>query len=260
MSPDTTPSASLYQERFVAFLDLLGLKALVETAERDEAQFNRLQEVLHGLSQTLCNNPSTGTRFTYFSDCIVITTSATPDALWELFRSIHVLTGNLLQQDVLVRGAITRGGAFHDAEYVYGTAISRAAVLENTHARQPLTLISPEVYEDVKAFGKGLLQWVEHDGHDRPFLHYLFEFAMYHRVPNFTGKVCLDTDAERVRFQISRRLLNDSGDVLAKAKWFREYWNRTVASTDGFAAIEADTGLSEPVGPRTKIVRRLVSR
>jgi hypothetical protein len=260
MDSYTTLSASGYQERFVALLDLLGFKALVEAAERDESQFKRLQEVLHDLSQTLCNNASTGTRFIHFSDCIIITTNATPDALRELFRSIHVLTGNLLQQDVLVRGAITRGGAFHDAQYVYGTAVSRAAVLENTCAKQPLTLISPEVYEDVKALGKDFLQWVEQDGHDRQFVHYLIEFAMYHRLPKLPGTVGLDTDADRVRFQISRRLLNDSGDVLAKAKWFQAYWNRTVARADGFSAIEADARLSEPVGARTNIVRRLVSR
>lgn len=260
MDLQTASPASEYRERFVAFLDLLGFKALVEAAERDESQFKRLQEVLHDLSQTLCNNPSTGTRFTYFSDCIIITTNATPHALWDLLRSIRILTGNLLQQDVLLRGAITRGGAFHDEQYVYGTAVSRAAVLENTCSKEPLTLISSEVYEDLKELGKDFLQWVEKDGDDRHFVHYLIDFAMYHRQPKLPGTVVLDTDAERVRFQISRRLLNDSGDVLAKARWFQAYWNRTVASADGFPPIEGDAGLSEPVGPKTNIVRRLVSR
>jgi hypothetical protein len=198
-------------------------------------------------------------RFTYFSDCIIITTNVTPHSLWDLFQSIRTLTGNLLQQDVLVRGAITRGSAFRDAQYDYGTAISRAAVLEYTCAKGPLTLLSPQVYEDVKALGQDFLQWVEQDGQDRRFFHYLINFAMYQRLPKLPGTVVLDSDAQRVRFYISRRLLHHSGDVLAKAKWLQAYWSRTVASSDGFPAIEADVRLSEPTGSKTNIVRRLVS-
>jgi hypothetical protein len=37
MDSHTTPAASDYRERFVAFLDLLGFKALVEAAEHDES-------------------------------------------------------------------------------------------------------------------------------------------------------------------------------------------------------------------------------
>jgi hypothetical protein len=243
----------------VAFLDLLGFTKLVEAAEQDEVQTTRLQGVLRALSETLCNDPSTGSRFTYFSDCIVITADATRHALLDLFQTIHTLTGNLLQEDVFVRGAVTRGRAFHDDRYVYGTAVSRAVRLEQEVVVYPRTLLSPELHEYAKAVAPDFARWIEPDADGHHFIHYLLAFAVYHAQPKLAGTVVLDTDAERIRFNISRRLLNDSSSVLEKARWFQTYWNRTVAAAGGFPPIEADANLSEPDGPKTYIVRRLVA-
>jgi hypothetical protein len=174
-------------ERFVAFLDLLGFSNLVEAAEQGGAQLTRLQDVLGSFSKTLSNNPSTDSRFSYFSDCIVITSDASPQALLDLFQSIHTLTANLLQEDVFVRGAITRGWAFHDERYVYGTAVSRAVRLEEKVAVYLRTLLSPEVYEYAKATGSDFLHWIERDEDGHHFIHYLLGFAMYHALPKFAG-------------------------------------------------------------------------
>lgn len=259
MTDQTTTTETEYKERYAAFLDVLGFKVLVEAAEHDANEQERLDEVLALLSQTLCNHPRLGSRVTYFSDCIVITSDATPEALWDTFHSVGTLTRNLLQFDVLVRGGITRGGAFHSPQYVYGTAVSRAAAIEKDDAKGPLTLLSSEVYADAQAMGQNFLQWLETDGPDRFFIHYLMDYAEYHKTPALPGKVMLDRDAERIAFFISRRLLNHTGRVLEKAKWFQAYWNRTVARQDGYAGIEADPSLLAPDGPRTRIVRRLVA-
>jgi hypothetical protein len=248
-----------YKERYVAFLDLLGFKALVCAAESDQRQNARLKGALERLNQTLCNVPRWGLRFTHFSDCIIITSDVAPNALETIFSAVETLTRNLLQYDVLVRGGITRGGAFHTAQYVYGTAVSRAAVIEKEQAQVPLVLLAPEVYEDVTAIGPRLLPWIETDGPDRFFIHYLVQYAIYHRRPWLPGTVSLDIDAERIAFHISRRLLNNTGTVRAKAEWFQAYWNRTVARQDGFAPIEANPDLVEPDGPRTTIVKRLMA-
>ena len=258
MADQTPKSETEYKERYAAFLDLLGFKVLVEAAERDANERERLEEALALLRQTLCNYPRLGYRFTCFSDCIVITSDATPEALWDIFHSVATLTRNLLQFDVLVRGGITRGGALHSPHSVYGTAVSRAAAIEKDAAQGPLTLLSSEVYADAQAMGQNFLQWLETDGPDRFFVHYLMDYAEYHKTPALPGKVVLDTDAERIAFFISRRLLNDTGRVLGKAKWFQAYWNRTVARQNGYAEIQADPPLVVPDGPRTRIVRRPV--
>jgi hypothetical protein len=258
MNNSTVASQDEYKERYVAFLDLLGFKALVCAAEGDENEHSRLRDVLERLTQTLCSVPRWGFRFSHFSDCIIITSDVAPEALETVFSSVETLTRNLLQYDVLVRGGITRGGAFHSQQYVYGTAVSRAAVMEKEQAKAPLVLLAPEVYKDVVALGPRLLPWIEADGPDRHFVHYLVQYATYHQQPRLPGTVSLNVDAERIVFYISRRLMNDSGGVLDKAKWFQAYWNRTVMQPDGFPLIEANPALTEPDEPRTTIMKRLV--
>ena len=73
------------QERFVAFLDLLGFKTLVEAAEHDPLEFTRLRDVLLSLSELNTHSVNGFVNTTYFSDCIIITTNTTADALWDLF-------------------------------------------------------------------------------------------------------------------------------------------------------------------------------
>lgn len=248
-----------YKERYVAFLDLLGFKALVGAAEKEQGEHLRLKGTLERLSQTLCDIPRLNFRFTHFSDCIIITSDVVPEALETIFSSVETLTRNLLQYDVLIRGGITRGGAFHSTQYVYGTAVNRAAVIEKEQAQGPLVLLAPEVYEDVTSIGPRLLPWIETDGPGRFFVHYLVQYAIYHQQPRLPGTVSLDADAERIAFYVSQRLLNDNGAVRTKAEWFQAYWNRTVAHQDGFAPIEANPSLVEPNSPRTTIVKRVMA-
>jgi hypothetical protein len=261
---ETTHSdaANEYRERYVVFLDLLGFKALVENAEVNEEARERLLESLDHLRRTLCNDPAIDMRFTYCSDCIILTAERSQRGLWELLPSVCSLISNLLQNDVLVRGSMTRGGAFHDHQFVYGTAVSRAAVLEKDHVegpKGPLVLLSPEVYEDAKAYGQPFLDWLEEDAPGRHFVHYLRDYAEYHDTPALPGKRVLDDDAGRIVYFISRRLMEDTGGVLEKAQWFQSYWNRTVAKSGGFAVIESGIVPERPEGRGSIVIRRIVA-
>jgi hypothetical protein len=263
-SVDTTQSdvANEYRERYVVFLDLLGFKALVESAEVNGEAHGRLAESLDRLRETLCDNAAIDMRFTYCSDCIIVTAERSQHGLWELLASVHTLTCNLLQNDVLVRGGMTLGGTFHNHQFVYGTAVSRAACIEKDHekgAKGPLVLLSPEVYEDAKVYGKSILDWLEEDGPGRYFVHYLCGFAEYHDTPPLPGKVVLDDDAGRIVHFISRRLMEDTGRVLEKAQWLQSYWNRAVAKPGGFATIENGIVPKCPEGRGSIVIRRLLA-
>lgn len=247
-----------YRERYVVFLDLLGFKALVENAEVNAEARERLTESLDRLRETLCDNPAIDMKVTYCSDCIIVTAERSQHGLWQLLTSVNILTCNLLQNDVLVRGGVTLGGAFHNHQFVYGTAVSRSTIIEKDHAKGPLVLLSTEVYEEAKFYGQSFLDWLEEDGPGRYFVHYLRSYAEYHDTPPFPGKQVLDDDANRIVYFISRRLMESSGSVLEKAQWFQAYWNRTVAKPGGFAAIENGIIPERPEGRGSIVVRRLV--
>src|SRR5580692_5464230 len=50
----------------------LGFKAQVERAEENLEQRAKLRDILSLMRDTLCESPAVGMRFTYFSDCIVL--------------------------------------------------------------------------------------------------------------------------------------------------------------------------------------------
>ncbi len=227
-----------YKERYVAYLDLLGFKSLVKLAETVPEERNRLLEVLGLMRDSLCENPALGMRFTHFSDCIVLSIDRTAEGLWETFQSIQVLTFNLLQFDVLLRGALVAGGAHHGKDFVYGTAVNRAYLLESECARDPVTLLSSEVVEDAKEHGQPYSDWIREDPPGRYFIHYLRQYAEYRRLPIFAGKVIMDEPGKRIIDFVLQRLISDTGNVLAKARWLQEYWNQAVSTQGIFDRIE----------------------
>lgn len=81
-----------YRTKYVVFLDLLGFRELVKRSDADVLERHRLVEALKLVRDTLCENPSVDFRFTYFSDCIVLSAEHSPQALWQIFQSIQLLT------------------------------------------------------------------------------------------------------------------------------------------------------------------------
>ncbi len=220
-----------YKDRYVAFLDLLGFKGRVIESEKSPDHRRYLHEILDIVRDTLCRNdsPKLGVNFTYFSDCIIVTAERTSEGLLDIFQSISTLSLNLLQYDVLIRGGLTCGGTHHGRDFVYGTAVNRAHHIESTVAINPLTMVSDEVVQDAMSYDPIFKSYLATDPSNKYFVHYLRQFAEYRPTPIYAGKVMLEDPAQRVIDYICQRLNTGTGNPLDKAKWFREYWNSTVA-------------------------------
>ena len=249
-------------ERYVAFLDLLGFKYEVEQAEADPMRWPRVQEALRLVKETLCETPAVDMRLTSFSDCIVISAARTALGLSEMIASIEMLTFNLLQYDVIVRGGFTAGTAHHDKDFVFGTAVNRAYLLESDKqkgARHPMVLVSPEVMDDVKGYGEACVACFQEDEPGRWFVHFLMRYSTYTHEPIYSGKVIMDDPAQRVRDFICHRLRRDRHGVLEKAKWLAAYWNRAVASHGVFAEVDASVEPKDTSKGPTIMMRRLLA-
>ncbi len=249
-----------YQEKYVVFLDLLGFGELVRKVGQDVLERHRVVEALKLVNGTLCQMPVIDLRFTCFSDCIILSAEHTANALWEIFRSIELLTINLLQYDILVRGGLSVGLTHHSKDFVFGTAVLEAYDLERKKekASGPLVLLSPEVVQDAMKLGPDFAQWIKEDGPDRHFVHYLMRYAEY-TPERQAGKVLLEPPAKRIVYFICQRLNNDKDGVLKKAQWFQTYWNSAVAERGVLPRIEAGVTLKEPEEGPTIITRRLLA-
>jgi hypothetical protein len=247
-----------YPIKYVVFLDLLGFSELVKRSGVDVLERHRLVEALKLVRDTLCENPPIDFRFTYFSDCIVISAVHSPHALWQIFQSVEVLTCNLLQYDILLRGGLTVGPTHHSRDFVFGTAVTEAYEMERKLAVNPLVLLSPAVVQEIESLGPEFKQWLKEDGPDRSFIHYLMRYAEYSSSIE-AGKVVLTHPAQRIAYFIGKRLKNDQDAVLKKAKWFQQYWNDAVAVGGVLPRIELDSPSTLPPNSLTIVKRRLIA-
>src|SRR5689334_8037509 len=201
-----------YREKYVVFIDMLGFSRLIAKVAADVRERHRVIEALKLVKNTCCHNPAIDMRFTYFSDCIVLSAERSPHALWEIFQSIELLAFNLLQYDVFVRGGLTVGPTHHSEHFVFGTSVVEAYNLEKYRACQPLVLLSPDVVRDVKKQGANFAQWIkedgrDEDGRDRHFVNYLMRYQIYPS-ERYAGKVLLESPARRISHFIRLRLKN----------------------------------------------------
>lgn len=139
-----TPPAPEYRDKFVAFIDVLGFKSLVEQSTRGEGE--TLAEVLALLESfgshnerslfqqygpTICPcsrvlEKNLDFRLTQISDCVILSAEVSPGGVINILgHCSRVVTGFLLK-GVMCRGYITRGPIFHTDTQVIGTGYQAA--------------------------------------------------------------------------------------------------------------------------------------
>lgn len=137
-------SAPGFDERFVAFIDILGFKSMVEESEsgsgRPIAELiglmadlgtaeSKAQRVAHGLS--ICPTstrltPHAGFELTQASDCAIVSTEISPAGVVAVLEHCWKAAMALLRKGVLIRGYITRGNVHHAGSVFLGTGYHSA--------------------------------------------------------------------------------------------------------------------------------------
>lgn len=139
----------MYQERYIAFIDILGFKETVEKTYKSETEFNRLRTAIQHIEflRTINYTSPLGAEFTQmefsmFSDSIVIS-YPDGDAFW-ILNEISSLCEDLISMGYIFRGGITFGPLIHEGQICYGPAMNKAAELEKL-ACYPRIIVEPVV-------------------------------------------------------------------------------------------------------------------
>jgi hypothetical protein len=168
------PAAIAYENRVVAFLDILGFRSMVGKFKSDPA----LQTQLHGALTEIktykgfAGAPDTAQKeveASVFSDSIVI--SAAADQLFPVIWTCVGLQARLLAFGVLTRGGISLGLTFHKDDVLYGEGLIKAHDLESKTAIYPRVVIDPELIAPLAPGYKAMLLSQDVDGlwHTDPF-------------------------------------------------------------------------------------------
>jgi hypothetical protein len=131
-----------YQNRLVAFIDVLGFKNLVYSSSTEP--INTYYSFLLSSFQTAVAKRNFD--FLLISDSIVIYSNDDIKSLSELIKLVCILQGGLLAKSIIVRGAISHGELFVDKanNIIVGTGLINAYNLE-AQAKYPRVIIDRSI-------------------------------------------------------------------------------------------------------------------
>lgn len=143
---------SPYSSHIIVFLDVLGFSQLVNNPKMNSV-FAGLYASISGFSEIVKNNEQadlSGIKTTVLSDSIVLSYPAdTPNVLEKLTRMMHSIMHTFADENVFLRGSITKGLLWHDKNIVFGPGLVRAHELEKNKADNPRCIVDPEVLDEL---------------------------------------------------------------------------------------------------------------
>lgn len=126
-----------FQDKFIAFVDILGFSEATRIAESDPARLSQLVKLTEllgrndGQGHKICPgskyiSEDLGFKLTQISDCVVVSTEVSPAGVIRLITHCFGLTLLLLDEGELTRGFITRGNIYHTDTQFIGTGYINA--------------------------------------------------------------------------------------------------------------------------------------
>ena len=237
----------MYDERYVAFVDILGFANIVRKTEYDisDKRYDALVKILTeiGSYNEPTINESDDFQFQSFSDSVIMSTASTTTGLLHLLHSISHLSIRLLSTGLLMRGAIAKGKLHHDQFVMFGPAFLVAYNTKSHIAKYPRVVLSREVYQDFRTLTPSLKfpqVLLADDG--PPYLHVFAGFRMLNEgqpTPDY-----LNSEEVRLAQTCQRSIQNLLDNSIYKSshyeklRWLAIYWNTTVATGATGAPLE----------------------
>jgi len=240
-----------YEERYIAFIDILGFSSLVDRAEEDANLLERLVSVLEeqGMYSALgasmdtsgANDPQgffqNMFRISTFSDNIVISTKNNLIGLGLITTLSTTICNRLLHQGVFTRGAISKGKLIHTNTIVLGNGLISAYNLEKSAAIYPRILIDEIIVHDMDALanqgGSPDLRRQDFDGlwHLHIFHPSILELNFHTSKSEYSALNNHDYMAlGRQEIENAFRSNTDNLAVKAKIGWLARYFNEYAVS------------------------------
>jgi hypothetical protein len=229
-----------YQERYCAFVDILGFRELISGLDQGSMSFVRLRTLLQKVQDPYRGSPEapfagSGFRAQSISDAVALSTKLNPQGLHHLFYVLEELALALLFEGYLLRGAIVKGPLYHDDKMVFGKALIDAYHFESEVARFPRIMLTREVALDAgkSATHKILAPYVRQSD-DGPYYLHVLRLMAHDIAEELKKHPDLDpSENEQLAYymiaggklRIRLQEAVDNPRIFEKVKWFASYWN-----------------------------------
>lgn len=218
-----------YEDRVVAFIDILGFSELVKHSESNNDLINYILEALHEMDsmkrlKSEEDEEIGQCEIAVFSDTIVLSYKA--DFLHLLTFSVIYLQAILLTKGILVRGGISQGKLYHRDNIIFGPALIDAYLLESSSAKYPRVVIDGKLIERIT----GTLFIKDFDGLD------MVDTLGNHFIWSHWEVINEINILETAKAVIEKKI-NESvnSDVKEKYQWLKQYYNSVVSSNKHYS-------------------------
>lgn len=231
-----------YENRIVAFIDILGWSNQVYKSSKTQDEIVKLGgilKVIQNVSGFLVNLPTLpdgspfpgDMRITQFSDCIVASTEDSyfgKQGMEFLLQNLYEIT---FVNGIFLRGGVTIGDIHHAANMVFGPALNDAYNLESKEAIYPRIILGHHIGLHWKDTTELLGQTWEKSDHD--------EYYYYNFMPPFKGGQFFKENKElwKNRLEIFARSIlqnaeinKNNSSIFNKYVWLARYHDETLNS------------------------------
>lgn len=229
--------ATSYEERVVAFVDILGFSAMVDNSSSNGEEYERIKSALETIQNVKNISDINDAKVTTFSDSIIISYPAKArDPLFYILIDLIHLQLNLLQQGILVRGGIAKGKVRHVKEMVFGPAMISAYELESKYAVYPRIIVEKELVDWEQENYRKQKYSAEYDIEDLMSLLKKDDYNDIYYIDILRQKQELNylEDYElllcNVRETIIKGLKNRNKSIVMKYIWLKNYYNEIITS------------------------------
>ena len=255
-----------YEKRVVAFLDVLGWRRAISDSISDPKLAQHLGVALHSsmatarLAEWMRQNVDSEKAFgdpqvTQFSDSVVISTIAQPNAEDQLVFHLRAAVAGFLQLGYLVRGGIAEGNLIHRGQMVYGSALTAAYDIEHKVARHPRIVLDEPL---AHRWGSGMRIIDQNDRtigfrrywrRDKDGLYFYDFLVPIPGMPN-PSREMLKPHLQMVHSMLVKKLDEPQlpGNVRAKYFWIAKYFNSFIEEYE----IDSVERIRIPIGVRVK--------
>src|SRR5262245_26569023 len=116
-------AADTYEQRYCAFIDILGFSELIQTLDTGAVALEHLRVLLSKVHNPPATNaasmPDAEFRAQSISDAVALSGATNARGLGAIIHSINRLAIDLLMEGFFIRGAIVRDSLFHDDKTVF---------------------------------------------------------------------------------------------------------------------------------------------
>jgi hypothetical protein len=236
-----------FEERAVAFIDVLGFKALVGSAVGSDERLKQLSGLIDLLSSAVpcldaevdeSVSPHLLPRHIYISDCIILSapledpTRTSYDGLSIVVMRAIQISHYLLKAGYLIRGGISVGKVWHTDSNIVGPAYQEAFLLEK-NGIEPIVVLSPSATKRWRGGSRMCLCC-----NNTVFVNGLFDYY----IPNNAEHGVIEQTYTTYEALVDQRLTEDLSDSARdKWAWFRDFLR--TEKTEGMRWAQAENSI-----------------